>query len=154
MRKIYFALAALLLLWACSKEDYLDGLWLSNEGHSDCLMSTDAEYLATKEIQTDSIVVAYDGYSLHLEHHNMILDCNKYPEFQNYVLTIADTLVLVEYVGNQGQSNCFCLYDNWFDVNGVLPEKCHWLKVVKEYDWQGERKSYTMYLNSLAKSNY
>lgn len=156
MKKLFFVIVALagLSVWSCSVEDDLNYPFINNEGHSDCRMSTDAEYLATKEIATDSVVVEYNGYTLHVEHRNMVLDCNNNPTFQNYVGYEGDTLVLREYVGEQGRTDCFCLYDNWFDVDDVLPQQYHWLKVVVEYDLLGERKSYTVYLNSLSKERH
>lgn len=148
MKKICFALAALLLLWACSMDEYCDGPWLTNEGHSDCLLSTDAEYLATKEIQTDSIVVVMDYRTIHIEHHNMYLDCGKNPTFHNYLSYAGDTLVVHEDVGEQGQTDCVCLYDNWMDVEGVdLKYKA--IKIVKDYSFCGNPESLTVYESGL-----
>lgn len=147
MKKILLGLisiGAVLLFWACSKGDgFWDGPWLSNEGHSGCKMSTDAEYLATKEWQTDSVVVTFDGSTIHIEHHNMVLDCNKNPMFNNYLTTEGDTLVVHEDVGEQGNTDCFCLYDNWMDVEGSPRHR--YLRIVKEYCYLGNNDSVTVF---------
>ena len=105
--------------------------------------STDAEYLATKEWQTDSVVVTFDGSTIHIEHHNMVLDCNKNPMFNNYLTTEGDTLVVHEDVGEQGNTNCFCLYDNWMDVEGS--PRYRYLRIVLEYSYSGNNESATVF---------
>ena len=147
MKKILLGLisiGAVLLPWSCSKGDgFWAGPWLSNEGHSGCKTSTDAEYLATKEWQTDSVVVTFDGSTIHIEHHNMVLDCNKHPMFNNYLTTEGDTLVVHEDVGEQGNTDCFCLYDNWMDVEGSPRHR--YLRIVKEYSYLGNNDSVTVF---------
>lgn len=145
MKKILLGLisiGAILLLWSCSM-DMQGDVWLSNEGHSGCKMSTDAEYLATKEWQTDSVVVTFDGSTIHIEHHNMVLDCNKHPMFNNYLTTEGDTLVVHEDVGEQGNTDCFCLYDNWMDVEGS--PKYRYLRIMLEYSYSGNNGSATVF---------
>lgn len=145
MKKILLGLisiGAILLPWSCSM-DMPGDVWLSNEGHSGCKMSTDAEYLATKEWQTDSVVVTFDGSTIHIEHHNMVLDCNKHPMFNNYLTTEGDTLVVHEDVGEQGNTDCFCLYDNWMDVEGSPRHR--YLRIVKEYSYLGNNDSVTVF---------
>lgn len=145
MKKILLGLisiGAILLPWSCSM-DMQGDVWLSNEGHSGCKMSTDAEYLATKEWQTDSVVVTFDGSTIHIEHHNMVLDCNDNPMFNNYLTTEGDTLVVHEDVGEQGNTDCFCLYDNWMDVEGS--PKYRYLRIVLEYSYSGNNDSATVF---------
>ncbi|MBQ0159145.1 MAG: hypothetical protein MJZ99_11500 [Bacteroidales bacterium] len=148
MKKIYFAMMVVLMCWSCSEGMDWDGPAIVNKGHSDCLMSTDAEYLATKEIQTDSVVVSYDGNMLHIEHHNMVLDCSESPSFRNYLTIEGDTLVVHEDVGEQGQVDCFCLYDNWLDV-AELGDGYGCIKIVVESMWCGNQTSYVVYCSSL-----
>ena len=145
MKKILLGLisiGAILLFWSCSM-DMQGDVWLSNEGHSGCKMSTDAEYLATKEWQTDSVVVTFDGSTIHIEHHNMVLDCNDNPMFNNYLTTEGDTLVVHEDVGEQGNTDCFCLYDNWMDVEGSPRHR--YLRIVLEYSYLGNNGSVTVF---------
>lgn len=151
MRKILFSLVsigAVLLLWSCSEFDK-SSIWLSNEGHSGCKMSTDAEYLATKEVQTDSVVVVFDGSTIHIEHHNMTLDCNDNPMFNNYLTTEGDTLVVHEDVGEQGLSDCFCLYDNWMDVEDYWGYR--YLRITLDYSYFGDKRSATVFESEFMK---
>lgn len=105
------------LLWACEM-DYQANPFISNINTSDCHTSTDK--LAAKEMNTDSIVVSWPGGDnpMQVTHYNMVLDCGE-PHINTTVETNGNIVTVVEHVGEQGLTNCICLYDNSFQINNL-----------------------------------
>ena len=139
MRHIELLLLSALLLTAvgCSKkemgEPYADTR-LANITTSDCLMNTDA--LAAKDMNTDSVVVSYIPYNstMTVTHYNMPLDCGSgehivtsidmtYPASTRHPSQAGtgSTITVTEDVGEQGRTNCVCLYDNSFQIAYLPP---------------------------------
>ncbi len=88
---------------------------------SDCHTYTDA--VAAKEMSTDSVVLSWPGGPdgpLQVTHYNMVLDCGG----ANIVTRVeqdGDVVTAVESVGEQGITDCICLYDNMFLIDGLPP---------------------------------
>ncbi|MBO4306945.1 MAG: hypothetical protein J5848_01370 [Bacteroidales bacterium] len=105
------------LLWACEK-DNTGTPSISNTSVSDCHTNTDK--LAVKDMSTDSIVVSWTGDNnpMQIVHYNMVLDCGE-PNIITTVETNGNTVTVIEHVGEQGLTNCICLYDNSFHINNL-----------------------------------
>ena len=105
------------LLWACEKNNTVNTS-ISNASVSDCHTSTDK--LAAKDMNTDSIVVSWPGGDnpMQVTHYNMMLDCGE-PHITTTVETNGNIVTVVEHVGEQGLTNCICLYDNSFEINNL-----------------------------------
>lgn len=105
------------LLWACEM-DYQANPFISNINTSDCHTNTDK--LAAKAMNTDSIVVSWpgDGNPMQVAHYNMMLDCGE-PHITTTVERNGNMVTVVEHVGEQGLTNCICLYDNSFQINNL-----------------------------------
>ena len=108
------------LLWACEKSN-TEPPFISNVSVSGCHTSTDK--LAAKDMSTDSIVVLWPGIGnpMQVTHHNMGLDCGE-PHITTTVETNGNTVTVVEHVGEQGLTDCICLYDNSFQINNLPPQ--------------------------------
>ena len=122
MRKTQILAAATIifaLLWACEKSN-TEPPFISNVSVSGCHTSTDK--LAAKNMSTDSIVVSWpaDNEPMQVAHYNMTLDCGE-PNITTTVETNDNTVTVVEHVGEQGLTNCICLYDNSFQINNLPP---------------------------------
>ena len=105
------------LLWACEKSN-TEPPFISNVSVSGCHTSTDK--LAAKDMSTDSIVVSWpaDNEPMQVAHYNMTLDCGE-PNITTTVEVDGNTMTVVEHVGEQGLTNCICLYDNSFQINSL-----------------------------------
>ena len=122
MRKTVIMAAATIiiaLLWACEKNES-ETPFVSDINTSGCHTSTDK--LAVKDMSTDSIVVFWlgTGNPMQVTHYNMVLDCGE-PHITTTVETNGNTVTVVEHVGEQGLTDCICLYDNSFHVNNLPP---------------------------------
>ena len=124
MKHIELLLLSALLLTAlgCSKkemgEPYADTR-LANITTSDCLMNTDA--LAAKDMNTDSIAVTIASGILSVTHYNMMLDCGSGEHIVTTIERVDNTITVTENVGEQGRTNCVCLYDNSFQIAYLPP---------------------------------
>lgn len=107
------------LLCACKKDNSYTPT-ISNVIVSDCHTNTDK--LATKDMNTDSIVVSWpnDKEPMQVAHYNMVLDCGG-ADINTTVEVNGDIVTVVEHVGEQGLTNCICLYDNSFQINNLPP---------------------------------
>ena len=107
------------LICACKKDNSLTPT-ISNVHVSDCHTNTDK--LATKDMNTDSIVVSWpnDNEPMQVAHYNMVLDCGK-PDINTTVEVNGDIVTVVEHVGEQGLTDCICLYDNTFQIDNLPP---------------------------------
>ena len=74
-------------------------------------------------MSTDSIVVLWPGIGnpMLVTHYNMGLDCGE-PNITTSVETNGNTVTVVEHVGEQGLTDCICLYDNSFQINNLPPQ--------------------------------
>ena len=83
---------------------------------SGCHTYTDA--LAAKDINTDSVAVAFspDEGQMSVTHYNMPLDCGSGEHIVTTIERVGDTITVTEDVGEQGRTNCVCLYDNSFQI--------------------------------------
>lgn len=108
------------LLWACEKNES-ETPFVSDINTSGCHTSTDK--LAVKDMSTDSIVVFWPGTGnpMQVTHYNMVLDCGE-PHITTTVETNGNTVTVVEHVGEQGLTDCICLYDNSFQINNLPPQ--------------------------------
>ena len=133
MRHIELLLLSALLLTAvgCSKKE-MEGPYadtrLANITTSDCLMNTDA--LAAKDMNTDSIAVTIASGTLSVTHYNMMLDCGSGKNIVTSMEVVGDTIMVTENVGDQGQVDCLCLYNNSFQI--VNPPAGRFILVIKE----------------------
>ena len=133
MKHIELLLLSALLLTAvgCSKKEmggpYADTR-LANITTSDCLMKTDA--LAAKDMNTDSIAVTIASGTLSVTHYNMMLDCGSGKNIVTSMEVVGDTIMVTENVGDQGQVDCLCLYNNSFQI--VNPPAGRFILVIKE----------------------
>ena len=105
------------MLWACEK-DNPEIPYISNVNVSGCHTNTDK--LAAKDMNTDSIVVSWpgDGNPMQVAHYNMTLDCGE-PIIITTMEMTGNVVTVVEHVGEQGITNCICLYDNSFQINSL-----------------------------------
>ena len=105
------------MLWACEK-DNPEIPYISNVNVSGCHTNTDK--LAAKDMSTDSIVVSWSGDNepMQVAHYNMTLDCGE-PNITTTVEMAGNIVSVVEHVGEQGLTNCICLYDNSFQINNL-----------------------------------
>lgn len=122
------------MLWACEKENN-SSPFISNVRTSDCHTNTDL--FAAKDMTTDSIVYSWagDNNSLQVTHYNMMLDCGE----QNITTTVeteGNVVTVVEHVGEQGLTDCICLYDNSFTIND-LPQGEFTLRINVESIYAG-----------------
>ena len=133
MRHIKLLLLSALLLnvLGCSKKD-MEGTGadthLANITTSGCLMKTDA--LAAKDMNTDSIDVTIAGGTLSVTHYNMMLDCGTGKNIVTTMEIVGDTIMVTENVGEQGQVDCLCLYNNSFQI--IDPPAGRLILVIKE----------------------
>ena len=130
------------MLWACEKENS-SSPFISDVHTSDCHTNTDK--LAAKDMTTDSIVYSWasDGNSLQVTHYNMMLDCGE----QNITTTVeteGNVVTVVEHVGEQGLTNCICLYDNSFTIND-LPQGEFTLRIKVESIYAGTPHQTTVF---------
>lgn len=146
--RLLAAVAIITLMWSCTKEKQTPEI--VNAVTSDCHTSTDV--LAAKEINTDSVVVSWVGNDqLQVRHYNMMLDCGG----ANIVTTVEiseDVVTVVEHVGEQGITDCICLYDNSFLIDN-LP-KHHFTLVIKvESLISGHPEQNTVYVHDFNTNN-
>ena len=138
------------MLWACEKDNTTSPS-ISNIRTSDCHTNTDK--LAAKDMTTDSIVYSWvsDGNSLQVTHYNMMLDCGE----QNITTTVeteGNVVTVVEHVGEQGLTNCICLYDNSFTIND-LPQGEFTLRIKVESIYAGTPHQTTVFEETITHQN-
>lgn len=117
---IKLLLSLLLIVVGCSKMD-IDNrdTYLTNIATSDCLFSTDTE--AAKDLAPDSIVVTLTDWTLSVTHSNMLLDCGSGENIVTTMELVGDTIKVTENVGEQGITDCICLYNNSFQIRNLPP---------------------------------
>ena len=146
--RLLAAVAIITVTWACTKEKQTPEI--VNAVVSGCHTSTDV--LAAKEINTDSVVVSWVGNDqLQVTHYNMVLDCGG----ANIVTTVEiseDVVTVVEHVGEQGITNCICLYDNSFLIDN-LPRQCFTLVIKVESLISGHPEQSTVYVHDFNTNN-
>lgn len=139
--RLLASVAIITVMWACTKEKQTPEI--VNAVVSDCHTYTDV--LAAKEITSDSVVVSWVGNDkLQVTHYNMVLDCGG----ANIVTTVeisGDVVTVVEHVGEQGITDCFCLYDNSFLIDN-LPRQCFTLVIKVESLINGHPEQSTVYV--------
>ncbi len=138
------------LLWACEKNNTANTS-ISNASVSDCHTSTDK--LAAKDMNTDSIVVSWPGGDnpMQVSHYNMVLDCGE-PHITTTVETNGNIVTVVEHVGEQGLTNCICLYDNSFTIN-YLPQGEFTLRIKVESIYAGTPHQTTVFEETITHQN-
>lgn len=130
------------MLWACEKDNTALPT-ISNIHTSDCHTNTDL--LAAKDMTTDSIAYSWadDGNSLQVTHYNMMLDCGE----QNIATSVerdGNVITVVEHVGEQGLTDCICLYDNSFTLSS-LPQGTFTLRIKVESLFCGTSQQTTVF---------
>ena len=102
--------------WGDGDRGYPDGPQLTDVATSDCHTYTDN--VAAKDMNTDSVVVTYIpyNYTMSVTHYNMPLDCGSGGHIVTTIERAGDTITVTENVGEQGRTNCVCLYDNSFRI--------------------------------------
>lgn len=134
------------MLNACEK-DRQETLFISDINTSGCHTNTD--YLAAKDMSTDSIVLSWvgEGNTLQVTHYNMMLDCGE-PNITTTVETADNVVTVIEHVGEQGLTNCICLYDNSFLINN-LPQEHFTLLIKVESIFFGDTSQTTVFQETL-----
>ena len=147
MRHIKLLLLSALLLTtvSCSKPEMerpFADTHLANINISDCIMHTDM--LAAKDMSLDSISVTLSDGSLSVTHHNMLLDCGTGENIITTMEIVNDTITVTENVGEQGMTDCLCLYNNSFQI--VDPPSGFFTLVIKEvYSYLGNANQRIVY---------
>ena len=136
------AIAVILTAIGACKEEK-GSLVITNQYVAGCHTNTDK--LAAKDMNTDSVVVTWIDESgpLQVTHYNMMLDCGG----ANITTTVeqSDNVVtVVEHVGEQGITNCICLYDNSFQIEN-LPPRPFTLVIKMESLYCGSASQSTVY---------
>lgn len=131
------------LLWACEKSHTATPT-ISNTNVSDCHTSTDK--LAAKDMSADSIVVSWpsDNAPMLVTHYNMPLDCGENHNITTTIEMTGNVVTVTEHVGEQGLTDCICLYDNSFQIND-LPSHPFTLVIIVESIFCGNPESVTVY---------
>ncbi len=130
MKKVFLQTLAIILattlLNGCEDygdrdRDYPDNPRLTDVVTSDCHTYTDN--LAAKDMNTDSVVVSYIPHNntMSVTHYNMPLDCGSGEHIVTTIERMGDTITVTEDVGEQGRTNCVCLYDNSFQIEYLPP---------------------------------
>ena len=130
MKKVFLQTLAIILattlLNGCEDygdrdRDYPDNPRLADVVTSDCHTYTDN--LAAKDMNTDSVVVSYIPHNITMSvtHYNMPLDCGSGEHIVTTIERMGDTITVTEDVGEQGRTNCVCLYDNSFQIEYLPP---------------------------------
>ena len=115
---------------------------LANINTSDCIMHTDM--LAAKDLALDSISVTLTNGSLSVTHYNMMLDCSGGNNIVTSMEMLGDTITVIENVGEQGLTDCLCLYNNSFQI--VDPPSGLFTLVIKEvYSYLGNTNQRIVY---------
>ena len=143
-------LIGITLMQGCHKEACPGGdPWpetpvLTSVTTSDCHTYTDA--LAAKDMNTDSVAVAFspDEGQLSVTHYNMPLDCGSGERIVTTIERVGDTITVIENVGEQGRTNCVCLYDNSFQIQ-YLPPRPFTLVIQIVSDYFGTTEQTTIY---------
>ena len=126
---LLFLSALLLMATGCSKYDSGPAeTYLANVITSDCIMHTDM--LAAKDMALDSIAVTLIDGTLSVTHYNMMLDCGSGENNATTLEMVGDTIMVTEDVGEQGQVDCLCLYNNSFQI--INPPSGLFTLVIKE----------------------
>ena len=130
MKKVFLQTLAIILattlLNGCEDygdrdRDYPDNPRLTDVVTSDCHTFTDI--IAAKDMNTDSVVVSYIPHNntRSVTHYNMPLDCGSGEHIVTTIERMGDTITVTEDVGEQGRTNCVCLYDNSFQIEYLPP---------------------------------
>ena len=100
-------------------------------------------------MSTDSIVLSWvgEGNTLQVTHYNMMLDCGE-PNITTTVETADNVVTVIEHVGEQGLTNCICLYDNSFLINN-LPQEHFTLLIKVESIFFGDTSQTTVFQETL-----
>ena len=111
---------------------------------SDCHTFTDI--LAAKDMNTDSVVVSFslDNSVMSVTHYNMPLDCGSSERIATTIERVGNTITVTENVGEQGRTNCVCLYDNSFQIQ-YLPPRPFTLVVKIAADYYGTTEQTIVY---------
>ena len=121
MKKTFFTLAVAVgvvaaAFWGCDKQNVaIPGI--SNVSVSDCHFP-DPDRLS-KSSDEDSIAVSWVigiPNSMIITHYNMDLDCGSDNRIVTTVEMAGDVVTVTEHVGEQGMTDCFCFYDNTFQI--------------------------------------
>lgn len=135
--------AVLLTAFQCGKEEPIELNY--NAHHSDCLFHTDADAVRAKgHVTPDSVSVAYKNGTLHVTHHNLLVNCGT-AEMEGgiNVTVIREGLTLDIYEvedENNPQANCMCEVDNEFDISGIE----HGTYTLVLHSWYPEPRSFTI----------
>lgn len=103
---------------------------------SDCHHPDPVMY--TKDSDADSIVVSWprEEGPMTVTHYNMNLDCGSGEHIVTTVEMTGSVVTVTEHVGEQGLTDCFCFYDNTFQLSG-LPQRPFTLVVQVEDIFMG-----------------
>lgn len=124
MKKTFFTFAVAVgvvaaAFWGCDKQNVaIPGI--SNVSVSDCHFP-DPDRLS-KSSDEDSIAVSWVigiPNSMIITHYNMDLDCGSDNRIVTMVEMAGDVVTVTEHVGEQGMTDCFCFYDNTFQIDNL-----------------------------------
>ncbi len=140
---MFVSAAMLVVLFGGCKKTVDEMPVVTNVSVSDCHTATDQ--LAVKEFTTDSVVVSWpdDNEPMSVTHYNMVLDCGE-PHITTRVERAGQVVTVVEEEGEQGLTDCICLYDNSFELSS-LPSRPFTLVVKVESSYCGHLEARTVY---------
>lgn len=133
--------AVLLTAFQCGKE--VEPIELNyNAHHSECLLHTDA--IALKGFENpDSVSVVYRNGTLHVTHHNLLVNCGT-AEMEGgiNVTVIREGSIINIYETedeNNPQADCICEVDNEFDISSIG----HGSYTLVFHSWYPDPQSFT-----------
>ena len=136
--------AVLLTAFQCGKE--VEPIELNyNAHHSECLLQTDA--IALKGFENpDSVSVVYRNGTLHVTHHNLLVNCGT-AEMEGgiNVTVIREGSIINIYETedeNNPQADCMCEVDNEFDISSIG----HGSYTLVFHSWYPDPQSFTFTL--------
>lgn len=132
--------AVLLTAFQCGKEEPIE--LNCNAHHSECLLHTDAIALKGFE-HPDSVSVVYRNRTLHVTHHNLLVNCGT-AEMEGgiNVTVIREGSIINIYETedeNNPQADCMCEVDNEFDISSIG----HGSYTLVFHSWYPDPQSFT-----------
>lgn len=132
--------AVLLTAFQCGKEEPIE--LNCNAHHSECLLHTDA--IALKGFENpDSVSVVYRNRTLHVTHHNLLVNCGTAEMEGGINVTVIREGSIINICEtedeNNPQADCICEVDNEFDITGIS----HGTYTLVFQSWYPDPQSFT-----------
>lgn len=136
-------LAATAIVMACDKDGNTSQATVQNITNNGCHSHTDLLALAEKDpySDTDSLSYAYNHGTLHLTHHNLLVNCAFEEGGIDVDITVeGNTISIREYEHSGPLADCICRTDNSFQITH-LPHGTYTLVFLS---WYPEPRSFTI----------